>query len=102
MSDVLCPTCGEPWDLDCLHDEAEARVSEQPHLSTEAYSKVFDDVRRDFYARGCAALATAYGPGSVCTPRRIDRTAAAMAAYELCGDDLDGAAAMLEDFEMGF
>ncbi len=106
MADVRCPKCGEPWDLDCLHEETEARLMDRdvPFEQTrygrsfgeEAYRPVFNEVRQEFYNVGCAAL-TSYGarcePGAQADPR------IAM-AYELLGNDLDGAIATLEDMEL--
>lgn len=102
MSDVRCPKCGEPWDLDCLHEEAAARLydrGEEPEQTRygaswgeERYRPVFNEVRADFYARGYEAL-TSYGA------RHNDTEAdpRIALAYELLGDDIDGAVAELED-----
>lgn len=89
--DIRCPKCGEPWDFDTLHDAAEEQES------------TYDKVAADFRSRGCAAL----GWGSCSEPsEETDRhyglrpQDAASALYDLLGDDMDGAASMLED--MGF
>lgn len=102
--DIRCPKCGEPWELDCLHDEVERR---RPDLSyarrgypgyasaedyATGYPRALRDVREDFYRRGCVAIG-----GDPCEATDRGRTAAAV--YDLLGDDLDGAAAMLEDAE---
>lgn len=83
--DILCRTCGEPWDNDSLHD----RVTE---LREEGASNAtnYGTVSADFRARGCRALGVNCTPGNVAHPG-VD------AIYELLGDDMDGAAAMLED-----
>ena len=81
--DILCQRCGEPWDVDTFHDVA----AEQGVTFTEA-------VRR-FQATGCAAT----GWCDPCEPVRSTRTAAAAMLYDLLGDDVDGAAAMLDDFD---
>jgi len=78
--DIRCPNCGEPWDMDSLHDTA---------------YETFDEARKAFYKKGCIVFDTK-------CPEQANRPMAAMAAealYDLLGDDIDGAAAMLEDFE---
>lgn len=119
MSDLYCPRCGEPWDLDCLHDEAQHRygipyylgaepgmyvrpgtLPKNPAYSSDDYGKTFDAVRRDFQTKGCGlALAGAYTSGAECEAQRTGRTAAAAAVLDLLGDDLDGACALMEDAE---
>jgi len=81
--DIYCPVCQELWDLDSLHDEAEGS------------SRTFSKVRADFYERGCAALTT-FG-SLTCEPVVDERSAVISLAYELMGDDVDGAASMLDD-----
>lgn len=110
--DVYCPTCGEPWDMDCLHEETRAQMDANdypaygaPGYSETVYAECFREVQRDFQTTGCKALEVAYGEQNHCKPKpktdRLDVAGAAAAMYELLGDDMDGAAAMLEDFEMG-
>ncbi len=79
--DILCSRCGEPWDNDTFHDVAE----EQGITYREA-------VRR-FQADGCGAT----GWCDPCEPVHNNRTAVAGMLYDLLGDDVDGAAAMLDD-----
>lgn len=94
--DIYCPTCAEPWDNDCIHDEVEAR-REQGDKDAD-YTKVM----REFQRKGCKAFATAYGLADECQPAQDDssylRSALASAAYELLGDDMDGAASELADY----
>lgn len=85
--DLMCPRCTEPWDFDSLHDEAAE--------SDRTYSQV----AADFRTRGCLALESAFG-SMLCEPVHNLRAAAADAMYDLLGDDMDGAASMMEDFEM--
>lgn len=87
--DILCPRCGEPWDHDTLHEEADARREEGLNAS-------YATVAADFRVRGCQAI-TSYG--ARCNAEALDsgRAAAASALYDLLGDDMDGAAAMLDD-----
>jgi len=79
--DIRCPNCSEPWDHDELHYAAEDRHS------------TYERVAADFRVRGCPAL------GGTCN-RDGRPSVAAQAAYELLGDDMDGAAAMLADADL--
>lgn len=80
--DIYCPKCGDPVEVDYLHDVADEQ------------ERTFSAVRVDFTNRGCAAL------GSTCNPDVNEMRAMASAALmELSGDDLDGVASELEDFE---
>lgn len=82
--DIRCPKCGEPWDHDELHEQAS--------LDGRSY----DDVAAEFRARGCAAF-----DGARCTvPADSEMAEAAQTLYDLLGDDMDGAASMLEDFAL--
>lgn len=81
MADVYCPKCGEPVDTYEFHDIAEA--------DDVPYSVVAANFRAD----GCKAL------GMKCNTPDPTRAAAAAAMYDLLGDDMDGAASMLDDFE---
>lgn len=95
--DIYCPKCGEPFDHDCLHEEAEARMHGAP-AEGPVYQETYQQVKHEFYREGCGALKAF---GAKCSPAP-DTNAASLAAmvYELSGDDLDGAAADLEDAEM--
>ena len=76
--DVRCTNCGEPWDLDELHE-----------LVAEGSAVDFDDARAMFYRHGCKAF------GSRCSDNLGHPAIASV--YDLMGDDIDGAASMLED-----
>ena len=84
--DIYCPKCAEPVEIDYLHDIADDQRT------------TFTDVLHRFQSDGCKAI------DARCNPRATDRDRArasgAAMLYELLGDDIDGAAAMLEDFEM--
>ena len=80
--DVYCPKCSEPWDLDEFHDVA------------DEFDTSFEAVRKDFQRRGCEALGC-----RPCTPDNSLRSEAAVALYEIMGDDIDGCGSMFEDFE---
>lgn len=80
--DIRCPICGEPWDIESLHDEAESN------------GETFDKVRKLFYSDGCGKV---FG---VSCERSTDNAAMLAAlAYEVLGDDVDGIASMLMDAE---
>jgi len=78
--DLVCCTCGEPWDMDhVLHEEPE------------------------LFSRAGAAIVSC----PCCTERKEplteaerERLAAARELGELLGDDVDGYAAMLEDLRL--
>ena len=80
MMDVYCPRCGEPCDPDYFHDLAEERGTS------------YTAVSRDFQTRGCEALGEPR-----CERNGSYRAHAAAALYDLCGDDIDGAASVLDD-----
>jgi hypothetical protein len=89
--DIYCPRCGEPWDIDSLHEETDHRQGSGEEIS-------FNGVRRDFSRRGCLAL-TGYGVSEV-DCRRDTGNARAMASSALMGilgDDIDGVAALMDD-----
>lgn len=77
--DVRCSDCGEPVEVDYFHEVAEEQGSS------------FDAVRKAFYEEGCVALGMSHGTGKA--------HPGVAALMELCGDDIDGLAADLEDFE---
>ena len=84
MSDIHCPRCGEPWELDSLHEVAQEQ------------SVPFGAVRDDFMRRGCNALAGEYfGNVPECDTDENAATRATLA--DLMGDDVDGYISMLED-----
>jgi len=98
--DIICPVCGEPWEHDCLHEAAESSGAS------------YQTVAAQFRSVGCKALESAYGSQSHCKraiptekesrERSLTRAEVASAMYDLLGDDMDGAAAMLEDYEAGY
>ena len=80
--DIYCGKCGEPWEIDTLHD-----VSEYLGIS-------FGEISGNFRVAGCAAL------DATCNPQTVGSTRATVAAamLDLLGDDIDGVAAMMEDY----
>jgi hypothetical protein len=92
--DIRCPKCGEPWDMDTLHDEVEARNGALAAIFRRPYEVEYNEVSADFRARGCPAL-TSYA--ATCSQATASPGIGIL--YDLLGDDLDGAAAMLDDLE---
>lgn len=88
--DVYCPKCSEPFDLDEFHDIADEQDS--------TYAKV----TAAFRLNGCEAIGSRHGNMEPQRDKTYDLTPAeaSSALYDLLGDDMDGAAAMLDD--MGF
>ena len=132
--DIYCPTCGEPWEFDTLHEEAQEQYGvpyyEEPDeagryygnawftkvkkedWNEDDYQKVYQRVKREFQTIGCKALKNMTN-ADYCKPKKpgdedeyrdptfgLTSAEAAGALYDILGDDMDGAAAMLED--MGF
>ncbi len=118
-----CRKCGEPWDLDTLHEaiaEQHADRLERLYLThygtTDPYGKhggrrtwtaaashafqaayerdLFDPMVADFRARGCAAI----GWSSPCVPDgNADRVSVLGVIADLMGGDVDGAESAEED-----
>lgn len=82
--DIYCPTCTEPIDHDELHTVAEELGS------------TYAAVSADFRKRGCKALAPVYSAAH-CTPGNAGTANMIAEVYGLLGDDMDGAASLLDD-----
>ena len=79
--DLYCPRCADPVDNDYFHEVAEETGT------------TYREVAGAFRSKGCEAL------GDTCNQNHDTRAAMYVAAaYDLLGDDMDGAAAMLADF----
>ena len=91
--DIYCGRCGEPWDIDSLHEETSYRREDDPSVS-------FDVVRSEFARRGCLAM-SAYRVGETDCVRDTGnaRAMASGALMDLLGDDIDGVASLLDDAE---
>ena len=82
--DIYCPRCGEPCDLDELHDT----------FDEAGRQRTFPEATAAFYAKGCGlTLGT-----KACEKRETDRGRASAALREALGDDIDGIASMLGDY----
>lgn len=80
--DIYCSKCGEPWEIDSIHD-----VAEELQFS-------FDETMKAFKKQGCEILGASHGPINE------NRAAAVSVLFDIMGDDVDGIAAMLEDFDV--
>jgi len=109
--DVLCSTCGEPWDVDHLRHEA-IHETDLDTAEADAWCEL-SDRRLKFNDRYRAKLLAAGWEfaGSVinvvrcpCCPRdaQIDEERAEIKAalVGLFGDDDDGLAAAFEDYQL--
>lgn len=106
--DIYCTKCGEPWDMDSIHDEIDWRHEARTlsalteDSNSEAYVEQYRKVRDEFYSKGCAALA--HGQATDwCVPKtpkgdRLMRSEAMSALVEIMGDDVDGIASMMDDY----
>ena len=79
--DNKCKFCREPWNMDMLHE-----------LVAEGHAVDFDDARRQFYSHGCEAFGTRHNGDIEDYENEIS------ILQELMGDDIDGLAALTEDF----
>jgi hypothetical protein len=94
---LICPVCGEEYDLDDLHEE----VTERRFKGLQAS---FSTVVRQFQREGCSvALRASQGPLSCLrSPETAELAAVAASIYELLGDDIDGAINEIEDYRLMF
>ena len=76
--DIICPKCGEPWEFDSLHDAV----------------MPFEQAAKLFRTEGCGVVF-----GNSWCDRGAKSIPAVAAIYDLLGDDMDGAASMLDDAE---
>lgn len=79
--DIYCPKCGEPWEMDSLHDLIED--------GCEDYHKAVSLFRN----KGCEA----FGCGHNVTPMETTALASEL-MFDILGDDVDGIASMMDDF----
>ncbi len=76
MADLLCPKCGEPWDMDELHEA----------------SVPYEEARSLFRKVGCEVFDT--GHNEQIDAEGVERV---KALFEILGDDDDAVSAELED-----
>lgn len=95
--DIRCPICGEPWDMDCIHERVAelyiSRASDERYYQ-ELYDEFYLLVKNAFYKRGCKALGHSHNE----VP---DKNAALLSSVlmDILGDDIDGIASELNDAE---
>lgn len=88
--DVVCKWCKEPWDMYEAHDIAKAT------------SQTYQQVMASFTKIGCAAFSE--GMESIvateknCVDADAEPDQGIQTIYELLGNDMDGAASLIEDF----
>lgn len=75
--DIYCPSCGEPWDADMLHE-----VPDASHATALAR----------FRAEGCALFDTQH-----CAVPDAENAAQSGALLDLLGDDVDGVASLMSE-----
>jgi hypothetical protein len=107
--DILCRNCGEPWDMDSLHEEIDARWPDKPWIVNGVHDQAVYErdhyavVSRDFRRNGCKAMWAMSGNPKGHVPSWCHKTEASSdtvgAIYDLLGGDMDGAASMLDDAE---
>ncbi len=83
--DIYCPKCGEPTDNDSIHDAVNEGIFDSYVEGLHA-----------FQSQGCEAFGWKHGNINAA------RAEAMSAMFDLLGDDVDGAAAMMEDFDYMF
>jgi hypothetical protein len=86
--DIYCPKrgCAEPFDNDSLHDAVEDSLF--PDYTAALHT---------FQSKGCEALGFTHSTGN-----DSGRAEVMDAMFDLMGDDMDGAAAMMEDYDYMF
>lgn len=85
--DIYCVKCGEPIEIETIHEYASDTGS------------TFTEVLQVFQSAGCGEAFSNWG--FTCNPsiEGNDRASIAAIAYELLGDDIDGAAAMFDEWD---
>jgi hypothetical protein len=94
--DLLCPKCGEPWDNDELHEVTLDEVNEclNDHGLPSIDGVSYHIASKLFRSYGCEVFGCSHGAA---LPKESLELVAM--TYDLLGDDMDGAASMLDDAE---
>jgi hypothetical protein len=85
--DIYCPKCGEPVEIDSLHDYAEDAGS------------TFDQVLKTFKKDGCGVAFDDWGFTCVPDPSNAQRASMSSMLFDILGDDVDGIASTIQDWE---
>lgn len=83
--DLICPICAEPWEFDTLHDYA------------DEVGTTYKEVAKEFRTKGCGVAFVEWGITSCVADGRASTR---LMLADLLGDDMDGYAAMMEDFRI--
>jgi hypothetical protein len=93
--DIVCPKCCEPCEIDTLHEYVSEVVDLMPAASA---SVSFASVYQTFITDGCGAALHLWEWG--CEPVTDGGRAIVAELAYLMGDDVDGFAAMCDDFDV--
>ena len=97
---IKCRHCGEPWDIAELHDiPATAGKHYDAANDCAAPMLSFDAARALFYSLGCGAFSDDRTKCASAPCESPEALAGIDALQDLLGDDVDGLASTLEDFE---
>lgn len=83
--DIICPKCGEPWEIDTLHDYA------------DEVGSTYTQVAKAFRSKGCGI---AFADWGITTCRADEKSGMRSVLADLLGDDMDGYASLCEDFRL--
>jgi hypothetical protein len=85
--DIYCVRCGEPWELDTFHDIADER------------GVTFAVAVEEFQRAGCVATGWVSGCDRATGGAAAARAGAMSVLCELLGDDVDGIASEMADWD---
>ena len=85
--DIYCVKCGEPWELDTFHDVADER------------GVTFSVAVEEFQRAGCVATGWVSGCERATGGAAAARAGAMSVLCELLGDDVDGIASEMADWD---
>ena len=97
--EIKCMHCGEGWDVMSIHD-----ISTVNNIVGGVVTTAGDPWRLKwsaFLRYGCGAFDIKH---KRCSKQPVDKQGAALmsAAVDVLGDDIDGIAVMIEDYEGGY
>ena len=85
--DIYCCRCGEPWEVDTFHDVA------------DDMGRTFGDVVEEFQRAGCVATGWVSGCDRATGGAAAARAGAMSVLSDLLGDDVDGIAAEMAEWD---
>lgn len=100
--DIYCLTCGEPWDIDSIHYIIAENNPDKPWVKDNKYNdKMYETdfwkpAYREFQNKGCEFFGISHNKQPVDEVRNNIRAELSL----MLGDDVDGLAAMYEDFNL--